>query len=79
MAKKKKEKNNSVLDAATIRGKSADELNSLLLSSKKELFGIRFKQTAGEQSPAHLSRAARKNIARIKTIQNEQKRGAANA
>jgi len=79
MAKKKKEKDNGVLDASVVRGKTADELKGLLLSSKKEMFNIRFQQSAGEQVPAHRSRVIKKNIARIKTIQTEQKRGAANA
>lgn len=76
MAKKKKEKDNGVIDAANLRGKTADEIKAAMLLSKKELFNMRFQKAAGEQIPAHRGRIIKKNIARIKTIQNEQKRGA---
>lgn len=76
MAKKKKENKSGALTAQEIRGKSADELSTLVVDSKKEMFNIRFQQTAGEQVAAHRPRVLRKTIARIKTIQNEQKRGA---
>lgn len=71
MAKKKKESKSGGLTAADIRNKSADELNGLLVDSKKELFNIRFQQTAGEQVAVHRPRVLKKTIARIKTIQNQ--------
>jgi large subunit ribosomal protein L29 len=75
MAKKKKENKSNALTAQEIRGKSSDELSTLVVDSKKEMFNIRFQQMAGEQVATHRPRVLRKTIARIKTIQNE-KRGA---
>jgi large subunit ribosomal protein L29 len=78
MAKKKKE-SKAGITAQEIRGKSADELGTLLVDSKKELFNIRFQQTAGEPVAAHRPRVLRKTIARIKTIQNQNNKPAAPA
>ena len=83
MAKKKKETKSGALTAQEIRGKSAEELATMVVDSKKEQFNIRFQQMAGEQVATHRPRVLKKTIARIKTIQNEMKRniktGGANA
>jgi len=60
-----------ILTATDVRAKSKDELNGLLLDSKKELFNIRFQQSSGEQVATSRPRQIRKNIARIKTVLNE--------
>lgn len=82
MAKKEKKKD-GILDIADVRGKTADELNDMLLDAKKEQFNLRFQQKTGElQSPARI-RYVRRNIAKIKTVLNEvsnnNKKEAANA
>ncbi len=77
MAKAKKEKKTSkesgILNVADIRGKTPDELKDLVLGLKREQFNSRFQKMAGEAQKPSRIRAIRKNIAKIKTVLNENK------
>lgn len=53
-----------------LRGKTVDELNDLLLDSKKELFNLRFQKTSGQLENTARIREVRRDIARVKTMLN---------
>ena len=61
---------------ADVRGKSADELNTLLLDLRKEQFNLRFQAATGQTEGVGRVRKVRREIARVKTIQSEQMRSA---
>ncbi|MFW2372072.1 MAG: 50S ribosomal protein L29 [Gammaproteobacteria bacterium] len=60
------------------KDKSEAELNTELLSLRKEQFSLRMQQGAGEMSKPHLFKNVRRDIARIKTILT-QKQNSGNA
>ena len=62
---------------ADIRAKTPDELSALLLALRKEQFNLRFQRATGQQEGVGRVRTVRRDIARLKTIQAEQKRSAA--
>jgi len=53
-----------------LRGKTADELNDLLLDSKKELFNLRFQRASGQLENTARIGEVRRDIARVKTMLN---------
>ena len=53
-----------------LRGKTADELNDLLLDSKKELFNLRFQRASGQLENTARIGEVRRGIARVKTMLN---------
>jgi len=53
-----------------LRGKTMDELNDLLLDSKKELFNLRFQKASGQLENTARIREVRRDIARVKTMLN---------
>ncbi|MBH64845.1 MAG: 50S ribosomal protein L29 [Alphaproteobacteria bacterium] len=53
-----------------LRGKTSDELNDLLLDSKKELFNLRFQRASGQLENTARIREVRRDIARVKTMLN---------
>lgn len=59
-----------------LKGKSADELNKMLVERKKELFNMRFRKATGELDKTHRFAQVRKEIARIKTFINTQTKAA---
>jgi large subunit ribosomal protein L29 len=61
---------------ADIRGKSVDELQTMLLDLRKEQFNLRFQRATGQLEATGRIRVVRRDIARIKTIQAERKRAA---
>ena len=61
---------------ADIRAKTPDELSALLLALRKEQFNLRFQRATGQQEGVGRVRTVRRDIARLKTIQAEQKRSA---
>lgn len=77
MAKAKKEskkaKDNGILNAADLRAQTPDQLKDVVLSLKKEQFNARFQKLAGEAAKPSRTRAVRKNIARAKTVQSENR------
>ncbi len=62
---------------ADVRAKSADELKTMLLDLRKEQFNLRFQAATGQTEGIGRVRKVRRDIARVKTIQTEQKRSAA--
>jgi len=64
---------------ADVRGKSADELQSMLLDLRKEQFNLRFQRATGQLEALSRVKAVRRDIARVKTIIGERSRAAATA
>ena len=65
--------------AEDFRAKSGDELNTQLSSLKKEQFNLRFQRANGQAENTGRIRVLRRDIARIQTVINEQRRTAAKA
>ena len=61
------------MKAVDIRNMSADERKDKLVELKKEAFNLRFQRATGQLESTARVRQVRRDIARIKTIQNEQK------
>ena len=59
---------------AEIRGKSADELKTMVLDLRKEQFNLRFQAATGQTEGVGRVRKVRRDIARVKTIQSERSR-----
>ena len=60
--------------AGDVRAKTPDELKAQLLDLKKEQFNLRFQRATGQAENSARVREVRRDIARIKTIQNERVR-----
>ena len=56
-----------------LKGKSADELNKMLLDLRKEQYNMRFQKANGTLDNTSKMRKIRRSIARVKTAQNELK------
>ena len=56
-----------------LKGKSQDELKKMLLEQRKEQFNLRFQASGGQLSNTSQMRKIRRDIARIKTLMNQQK------
>ena len=56
-----------------LRGLSPDQLQDELLKLKKEQFNLRFQAATGQMEKTHRVDEVRKTIARIKTLQNQQR------
>jgi large subunit ribosomal protein L29 len=65
------------MKAADMRGKTAEELNALILEKRREQFNTRMQRGSGQQPRASQVRETRRDIARIKTILTEKKQGEA--
>ena len=65
--------------ADDFRAKSADELNEQLTGMKKEQFNLRFQRANGQAENTGRIRVLRRDIARVQTILNEQRRASAKA
>jgi len=57
-----------------LRVKSAEELQSELVTAKKELFNLRFQNATNQLDNTARIREVRKNIARIQTVITEKAR-----
>ena len=55
-----------------IRELSNEEINAKLKESKEELFNLRFQQATGQLENTARLKAVRKNIARLRTAQNQK-------
>ena len=60
------------MKANDLRDKSVEELNKELLDLTREKFNLRMQQGTGQLTQPHQIKAARRNIARVKTILNEK-------
>ncbi len=56
----------------SVRGMSAAQLKEELAALRREQFNLRMQQAMGQQAKSHLVSEARKKIARIKTLMNQQ-------
>jgi len=56
-----------------LRGLTPDQLQDELLKLKKEQFNLRFQAATGQMEKTHRVDEVRKTIARIKTLQNQQR------
>jgi len=63
--------------AVDIRAKTPDELAALVLDLRKEQFNLRFQRATGQQEGLARVKQVRREIARVKTIQAEKTRSAA--
>jgi large subunit ribosomal protein L29 len=64
--------------AEDLRQKSDDQLNEQLGELKREAFNLRFQSATGQMEKPARVREVRRTIARIKTVQTERSRSAAN-
>ena len=60
------------MKASELREKSIQELNELLLELRKEQFNLRMQSATGQLTQVHQFGKVRSDIARIKTIMNNQ-------
>jgi large subunit ribosomal protein L29 len=63
------------MKASELKGKSADELQTMLLDLRKEQFNLRMQKGTGQLSRPHLMQRVKKDIARIHTVMNQAKSG----
>lgn len=63
------------MKASELRGKKIEELQSALLGELESQFKLRMKRATGELNESHKMKIARRNVARIKTVLNEQAGG----
>jgi large subunit ribosomal protein L29 len=61
-----------------LRQKTDDQLNEQLGELKREAFNLRFQAATGQMEKPARVREVRRTIARIKTVQTERARSAAN-
>lgn len=62
--------------AAELRSKSATELNEEIVALRKEEFNLRMQRGTGQLSNTSRFKQIRRDVARIKTILNEQAKSA---
>lgn len=60
------------MKATEMREKSADELNTELLSLRESQFKLRMQSATGQLAQNHLLKQTRKDIARVKTVLREK-------
>ena len=60
------------MNAAELREKSVEELNTALLELLREQFNLRMQNSTGQLAQSHLIKNVRRDIARVKTILNQK-------
>ncbi|MBC7982302.1 MAG: 50S ribosomal protein L29 [Candidatus Obscuribacterales bacterium] len=65
------------MNAKDLRQKSAAELQQELLNLRREQFNLRMAQATGQAAKPDQFTKVRRNVARLKTVQGEQRRQAA--
>ena len=63
-------KTNDYVDA--LRKKSPDELKNELTALRREQFNLRMQSSMGQMNQTHLTRDARKKVARVQTLLNQK-------
>jgi large subunit ribosomal protein L29 len=61
------------MKATDLRAKSAADLNTELLGLRKEQFALRLQRATGQAPKPDQFGKVRRNIARLKTVQREQR------
>ena len=56
-----------------VRALTPDQLGDELIKLKKEQFNLRFQAPTGQAEKTHRAHVARRDIARIKTLQRQQR------
>ncbi|HEY0423319.1 MAG TPA: 50S ribosomal protein L29, partial [Rhodopila sp.] len=67
---------NALYKAGDVRAKTPDELSTLLLDLRKEQFNLRFQRATGQLENTSRVREVRKDIARLRTVQQQKLAGA---
>ncbi|WP_127089559.1 50S ribosomal protein L29 [Aquabacter cavernae] len=67
------------MKAEDIKTLSTDQLTDELLKLKKEQFNLRFQKATGQLENTARSKQVRRDIARVKTVQNTKRGDAAKA
>jgi large subunit ribosomal protein L29 len=62
------------MKASDLRQKSDEDLNKEILDLSREAFNLRMQKGTGQLGRSSQIRAVRRDIARIKTIQNERRK-----
>ncbi len=62
------------MKVSELRGKSSVELQNELFERRKEQFNLRMQQASGQLTRPDQLKKVRRDIARIKTVQNEKAR-----
>ncbi|MBB6342529.1 MAG: 50S ribosomal protein L29 [Pseudomonas sp.] len=60
------------MKANELRGKSAQELNEQLLGLLRDQFNLRMQKATGQLGQSHLLSQVKRDIARVKTVLNQQ-------
>ncbi|PJF22873.1 MAG: 50S ribosomal protein L29 [Phototrophicales bacterium] len=60
------------LDIRTIRAMSDDELADAILDKREELFHLRFQKAASQLENTNLIKFAKRDLARLMTVQRER-------
>ena len=61
------------MELKELRQKSAEELNTELLSLRKEQFNLRMQKGTGQLTQTHQMKRVRREIAQIKTLLGDKK------
>ena len=60
------------MKASELRGKSAQQLNEQMLGLLRDQFNLRMQKATGQLGQSHLLLQVRRDIARVKTVLNQQ-------
>ncbi len=60
------------MKASELKEKSVEELQGLLRTERETQFKLRMQKATGQLNQSHMLGAARKNVARIKTVLNQK-------
>ncbi|RLA03499.1 MAG: 50S ribosomal protein L29 [Gammaproteobacteria bacterium] len=60
------------MKVSEMKEKSIDELNTELLSLKREQFNLRMQKGSGQLEKSHRMKEVRRDVARVKTILTEK-------
>ena len=63
------------MKAKTLRAMTPDQLDEQVAKLKKEQFNLRFQRATGQLENTSRVREVRRDIARIKTVQGQRRRG----
>jgi large subunit ribosomal protein L29 len=66
------------MKAEEFKGMSPDQLNDQVARLKKEQFNLRFQRATGQLENTARVRSIRRDIARVKTLQAQRRKEAAN-
>ncbi len=62
------------MKAEDLKTKTMDELQKMLLDTRKDQLNLRFQRTGGQLEKTHEMRQARRTVARVKTFLNMKKK-----